>query len=72
MGAVIMIRSSAVVAGGCLICGGRVWDCTVDGCKPAGQNLDGDVIHCKICNTAYIVETDGPRVGRAPGPAGDR
>lgn len=58
MGEVILIRSSADLLLGCLVCGAYVWDCTVDGCKPRGQNLPGDVIHCKICNTAYIVEDD--------------
>ncbi|WP_119067993.1 hypothetical protein [Aggregatilinea lenta] len=65
MAEVIMIDSSADLLRGCLVCGAYVWDCTVDGCQPRGQNRPGDVIHCKICNTAYVVEGEpAPRPAR--------
>lgn len=57
MSQVIVIRSTARLLRGCLICGAYHWDCTVDGCQPRGQNRDGDVIHCKVCNTVYIVQS---------------
>jgi hypothetical protein len=57
---VIFIRDSRELARGCLICGASIWDCTVDGCQPHGGNREGDVIHCKICNTLYVVEQESP------------
>ncbi|MGQ9851151.1 MAG: hypothetical protein ACUVSU_13980 [Aggregatilineaceae bacterium] len=54
MGQVIEISNAGRLGRGCLICGARLWDCTVDGCKP-GRNREGDVLHCKVCNTAYVV-----------------
>jgi len=58
MGEVILIASSAELLQGCFVCGAYHWDCTVDGCKPRGGNRDSDVIHCKICNTVYVVQKD--------------
>jgi hypothetical protein len=60
MSEVIFIHGSRELARGCLICGASVWDCTVDGCQPRGGNREGDVIHCKICNTLYVVEHESP------------
>jgi len=54
MSQVIEISDVRRLARGCYICGARLWDCTVDGCKP-GQNRTGDILHCKVCNTAYVV-----------------
>lgn len=54
MSQVIEISDARRLARGCFICGARLWDCTVDGCKP-GRNRVGDVLHCKVCNTAYVV-----------------
>ncbi|GAB4409250.1 MAG: hypothetical protein Kow00106_02680 [Anaerolineae bacterium] len=54
MSQVIEISDARRLARGCYVCGARLWDCTVDGCKP-GQNRAGDVLHCKVCNTAYVV-----------------
>jgi hypothetical protein len=59
---VIIIRDTRSLERGCYICGARAWDCTVDGCQPGARHLDGDVIHCKICNTLYIVEIERPAV----------
>lgn len=56
MSQVITLGGAEALHAGCLVCGARVWDCTVDGCKPGVRNLDGDVIHCKICNSVYIVQ----------------
>ncbi len=68
MSEVILIRDAAVLARGCLVCRADKWDCTVDGCHPGGagrgsaRNVEGDVIHCKICNTVYVIERgDQPR-----------
>ncbi len=55
MSQVIEISDVRRLARGCFVCGARQWDCTVDGCKPGGGNRDGDVLHCKICNTVYVV-----------------
>jgi hypothetical protein len=57
---VIFICDSRELARGCLICGASIWDCTVDSCQPHGGNREGDVIHCKICNTLYVVEQESP------------
>ncbi len=54
MSQVIEISDAGRLARGCLVCGARLWDCTVDGCKP-GRNRAGDVLHCKVCNTAYVI-----------------
>lgn len=56
MSQVILIHDSAALMQGCFVCGAYHWDCTVDGCKPRGGNRPGDVLHCKVCNTAYVVE----------------
>jgi hypothetical protein len=63
---VIFIRDSRELARGCLICSASIWDCTVDGCQPHGGNREGDVIHCKLCNTLYVVERESPRRSRSP------
>lgn len=67
MSRVITIRDSAELVHGCLVCGAYHWDCTVDGCKPRGGNRDGDVLHCKVCNTAYIVERGSDSDSRRSG-----
>jgi len=62
MSQLILISDSKALLGGCFVCGAYHWDCTVDGCQPHGGNRPGDVIHCKICNTVYVVEPrDGVR-----------
>ena len=58
MSQVIAIGGAEALREGCWVCGAHVWDCTVDGCKPGVRNLDGDVIHCKICNSVYIVQRE--------------
>jgi hypothetical protein len=55
MSQVIATSNVRRLARGCFVCGARHWDCTVDGCKPGGANRDGDVLHCKVCNTVYVV-----------------
>lgn len=67
MSQVIEISDVGWLARGCFVCGARLWDCTVDGCKP-GRNRAGDVLHCKVCNAVYgvtrRVEQPGNQHGR--------
>jgi len=67
MSQVIEISDVGRLARGCFVCGARLWDCTVDGCKP-GRNRAGDMLHCKVCNAVYgvtrRVEQPGNQHGR--------
>jgi hypothetical protein len=67
MSQVIEIADVGRLARGCFVCGARHWDCTVDGCKPGGGNRDGDVLHCKICNTVYVINRAGSSAVRPDG-----
>lgn len=69
MSQVIEIFDAGRLARGCFVCGARCWDCTVDSCKPGGGNRDGDVLHCKICNTIYVINRVQDSVLRPAGPA---
>ena len=62
MSQVIEISGVGRLARGCFVCGARHRDCTVDGCRPGGGNRDGDVLHCKICNTVYVINRAGSAV----------
>jgi hypothetical protein len=71
MSQMILISDSKDLLGGCFVCGAYHWDCTVDGCQPRGGNRPGDVIHCKICNTVYVVEPPGAARRPRPRPRSD-